>query len=230
MNGPVDSHIHIADPEFKNGYEGTESFSRFFSCTARPSEWPVQRFLSEKDERIFPFYGTHPWYADEHDNKLLENLLNECPKAGVGEIGLDGLKGDIELQTEIFQQQLALAEEYRRPVTIHMVKSEKETLDILRIYNIPRTIIHSFDSESYVKPFSEKNCYFSVSPRLLNKGDEKFANIIMSIPIERLLVESDYPGCQGSIHELMQRISSVLSIEMEELILITGRNAHEVIS
>jgi len=230
MNGLSDSHIHIADPDFGEGYPDIGSLSLFFSCTARPPEWDVQRFLCEKDERIVPFYGTHPWYADEHDNGKLECILNECPDACIGEIGLDALKENMETQVDVFRHQLALAEEYRRPVTVHMVKTEKETLDILRTYNLPRIVLHSFDSESYVKPFSSMNCYFSISPRILKKNDEKISAILDKIPNDRLLVESDYPGCKGSIDELVQKISSVLSIDIEELILIIEENARNVIS
>ena len=79
------------------------------------------------------FFGVHPWETLEEFkaeslklkvDEELRALLIANPSAGVGEIGLDRLKcRDIPpLMREVFEAQLALAFELRRPVVLHGAK------------------------------------------------------------------------------------------------------------
>ena len=79
------------------------------------------------------FFGVHPWETLEEFkveslklkvDEELRALLIANPKAGVGEIGLDRLKcRDIPpLMCEVFEAQLSLAFELRRPVVLHGAK------------------------------------------------------------------------------------------------------------
>lgn len=228
MNRITDAHIHLANTDSEHR-DYIDSCSMMFSCSARPDEWRTQIDIAEKDDSVIPFYGTHPWYCSEHDNRLLEEILNEHPDSCIGEIGLDYLKDHKELQKMTFELQLELAEHYERPITIHMVRSEMDVLNALRVYKLKGIILHSFDSASYVKPFTELDCFFSISPRILRKGDKRIDMLLNSIPEDRLLIESDYPDCNGSMTDLIAKMSSVLSIDEDELLNITGTNARNVL-
>jgi Tat protein secretion system quality control protein TatD with DNase activity len=109
--------------------------------------------LRNRDYRAVPCYGIHPWFlydvltsSDEGDwlGELKQRLIDH-PDAIVGEIGLDGnrwveveqsdesdesiwkrkrvLACPMELQRKAFEEQLVLATELQRPVSIHVVSA-----------------------------------------------------------------------------------------------------------
>ena len=82
--------------------------------------------------------AVHPWAtADEADARVqlqgLPRLLAHPQVVMLGECGLDRLQGGAEeLQIEIFEAQIALAEHFRLPVTLHVVRAWDA---LLRLHN-----------------------------------------------------------------------------------------------
>lgn len=216
----ADSHLHVADPRFKGIDSGAEVL---FGCSSTPDEWDyLSRMVGGK---VVRFYGTHPWYHEKTDLEGLERLLADDKKGNVGEIGLDSKHGSLEGQIEPFVSQLKLAEKYGRIANIHMVGCEEEMLKILRKHNV-RCILHSFSGpESYIKPFAECGCYFSISPRIHRKSGEKVRSLISKIPGDRLLIETDSPDNQMGMDDHIARLAKTISVSCSELESITLRNA-----
>ena len=149
--------------------------------------------------------------------------------ANVGEIGLDSKRGPLDIQIGPFEEQLILSKKYDRIANIHMIGCESEMLKILRKHKTA-AIIHSFSGpDSYIRPLAECGCYFSVSPRILNKSADKIKVLISQIPEERLLMETDAPNGKIGIKEHIARLSEILSMEPEELERITFRNASSLL-
>ena len=229
----TDAHMHIHVPS-DVPYPDMDELRIICTCTARRSEWGLLGGIT--DPRVRRYYGIHPWYCDEWDKECsasLRELLASDRKAGVGEIGLDSVKGgDMNLQTEVFIQQLAIAKETDRPVNVHMVGTEKRVLDSLRSSGIGTPVIlHSFRSESYVKPFAELGCYFSVNPRIASKDPQNVRRILDAIPLERLLVESDYPYCVKGFEGMeafIRTLAGIMEISPEELSDITEHNLRTI--
>lgn len=227
-----DAHLHLTDARDTDSYPWTEVPEMVFSCTARPSEW--------EDVVDFPapvkhFYGVHPWYADEWNEEVedrLRSILASDSNAGIGEIGMDDTRGDTSLQRTVFERQLTIASELGRTVTVHMVGCERNVLEsIRRCSNGIPVILHAFKSESYVKPFAELNCYFSVGPRLMTKSTDNLRRVLSSIPLDRLLLETDAPHTPRgltTIRQVLDRVSEVLSVTPEEISETTSRNLRRI--
>jgi TatD DNase family protein len=230
----ADSHLHMTDPVFGDGYPDLDDADMLFSCTATPSEWECLDALAESDGRIVPFYGTHPWYADSYpgSSDRLREHLEKNPRACVGEIGLDASRPGGMFQTTAFLEQLSIAAEYGRPAAIHIVRTEKETLDALRSVGCT-AILHSFTGpKSYIKPFSDCGCYFSISPRLMRKSEKNAADILSALPRDRMLLETDAPNCQSIYATMGEHISAVagaMSVDRGELARITSENAARLV-
>ncbi|CAM9474388.1 unnamed protein product [Scytosiphon promiscuus] len=93
-----------------------------------------------------PFYrfglGLHPWSAHSRSESWLRDLtalLEQQPSALVGEIGLDKVARTPETrrvewddQVEVFESQMSLAANLRRPVSLHCVKAYGKVVDYLR--------------------------------------------------------------------------------------------------
>lgn len=225
-----DAHLHLH--ETGADYPG-EDVGILFSCTAKPSEWDALAAIRRNG--LERFYGVHPWYCDqwtyESKNKLLA-LLHEDDSAGVGEIGLDASRGDLKEQIPVFCEQLDIASSLSRAVNIHMFGAEKETVDCITEHagRIP-AIIHSFRSESYVKPLSALNCYFSINPRILAKKPESVRRIVGAVPPDRLLLESDAPhtpeGFAG-MEDFISQLAGILDVAPEDLASSVNENLRSI--
>ena len=214
----------MTDPEFKGIDDGV---GLLFTCAASPEEWDAISAID--DRRVRRFYGTHPWYLEKYSLDSLRELLETDPSANVGEIGLDSKHGPLDIQIGPFEEQLILSKKYDRIANIHMIGCESEMLKILRKHKTA-AIIHSFSGpESYIRPLAECGCYFSVSPKILNKSADKIRTLISQIPEERLLIETDAPNGKIGMKEHIARLSEIISMESEELEHITFRNASSLL-
>jgi len=217
----IDAHLHGIE-EVPGNYSDYGSLSRMVSCVAKPDEWDAQMALD--DQRIIKSYGVHPWYTDQWNietRSRLYHILEEDPTAQVGEIGLDSKRGSILEQTLVMIQQLDMAEYFGRVATIHDVGCEKMVLDAINGRKI-RCILHSYGSDSYVKPYSEMECYFSISPRILSRSDIRVKRLLDAIPRDRLLLETDSPICGkdfAGMAEFAGRLGSIIGRSGEELML-----------
>lgn len=232
--GFADAHIHMVDTILKGGYSDMDRAVMLFSCSAHRSDWEI---LSEvRDSRCVRFYGIHPWYADEwsdDSSDALRSMLDADPSAGVGEIGLDSRHAScpMPIQKVAFQEQLDIASAHRRAANIHNIGCDADILNALRSCRGTVAILHAFSSESYVKPFSDLGCYFSINRRILARSDARLMRLMGSIPRDRILLESDAPftpgftGMQDFATELARRIG----VSADDLISDSTDNAARII-
>ena len=227
-----DAHLHYKGL----CYEGIEGAEILCVNAAERSDW--ERIRDTPDTRLVKFYGLHPWYVDQWNDSICDDLrafLDDDPKAGVGEIGLDNSRADSVLQAEAFTKQLMIASEYERCISVHNVRSEGLIQRILKIEGkgCRSVILHSFSGPiSYIGSFSKLNAYFSVSPRLMLKSRENAELILGKIPDERLLLETDAPDTPGGFTDMQTFISDIADIkgmDAKDLAQMTLRNLREAL-
>lgn len=234
MPGFADSHLHLAEENIGGTYPDLDGAALLFSCAAERKDWKIQQEFS--DPKIRCFYGIHPWYCgqwtvDAKDE--LKNILESDPGANVGEIGMDSRHPDPELQSAVFASQAMLAGEYGRTVNVHNRGFDGETVRILKKHGkgIRSVILHSFKGPS-VKPYSGLNCYFSVNARMFGKSPEKVRDMLLSIPEDRLLFESDAPFVSGYFKDMgtfVETLAHLTGRTPEELVSVTLENAERAL-
>ena len=159
----VDAHTHLQniDPE-------SLSFGmplRFINVLATAAgDWESVVSLCERRAsapRLLPSLGVHPWYAAVPDwpstLAALRATLLAHPRASVGEIGVDRspralLVSPLEAQLRACREQLALACELTRSVSLHVVRAWEDVFALLQPYTssaaplarIPCILLHSF--------------------------------------------------------------------------------------
>lgn len=225
-----DSHLHLVEEGHGDRYSDLDSADILMACTARPDEWDVQSGMT--DTRIIGSYGVHPWYSDEWNDDIRERLVSILEgnrKAHVGEIGLDYKRGTVKDQMKAFEDQMTIASDMGRIATVHMVGTEKEVLESVKLHGsgCPGIILHSYGSDSYLKPFSGLNCYFSISPRILSRSDVRVKRLMDAIPDERLLLETDSPHAGKvftGMHDFASRLGDITGRDPEELLSIADSN------
>src|SRR5690554_7966742 len=109
----VDAHCHFDFPRFDGVREQELAAAAKGGVRAlvvpgvRRADWDRVQALANPARGIWYCLGIHPWFVEEHtvaDLELLGQRLGSNPDGciGVGECGLDGLKGSFEEQLPWF--------------------------------------------------------------------------------------------------------------------------------
>ncbi len=162
--------------------------------------WSKVYSLSTEYSWIRPAYGYHPWNLIDASPDWLIQLTErlQVPGSSVGEIGLDRWKevSNIQTQKKFFIEQLALAATRNVPVSIHCLRAWEEMLHCLKNYPLPACgfLLHSFGGpEEMIKPLVALGGYFSFPGYYLTERKGQSRELFKSIPIERILLETDSP-------------------------------------
>ena len=156
-------------------------------------------------EKKFPgfFYsmiGLHPCYVNDDYNSELEfvkNKIIEHDYKAVGEIGIDLFheKKFLNQQIFVFEEQIKLALENDLPIVIHSRESFNEIYKILKKFKSQnlRGIFHCFTGDlEQAKKIIDLNFYIGIGGVITFKNG-KIAEFLNSIPIEKLVLETDSP-------------------------------------
>jgi len=216
-------------------------------CHVSSGDPTVREFLIGRD-----FVGAHPWDVEKGLEGLggLEGLegwlrkrLEDKPKLGVGEIGLDRLKDkDISPQMrELFEAQLKLAFEFHRPVVLHGAKCWGQVVKtiqtsshfsslLLTSSTSPTFLFHGFSrSDGLIPDIVKLNGYISVGPAVLNDHAVNYRELAKKIPLDRLLFETDRTmenaATCPSVRDVAAKIAELRGVSADELERITDANA-----
>lgn len=227
-----DMHIHLQDIRDTRVMSGILSHAREFGVgsfvcnSTSPADWGAVETIRSSNDNVTPFFGVHPWMVKKAGAGWevgLKALLSRIP-AGVGEIGLDHgkFRPDHSLQLSAFAAQLDIAIELRRPVAIHCVGAWGVLLDALkaRPMNNAPFMVHLFSgSLDILKELLAIGAYISFSLGIADGGPEKVRIAFQATPIDRLLLETDYPYVPGkpageppAAEEYFSRIKKVYGI------------------
>ncbi|PWA04800.1 TatD family hydrolase [Flavobacterium psychrotolerans] len=181
----------------------------------------VNQYPNEFDATI-PFYsiGIHPWHIAEdriaEDLMIIESKLKERNCLAIGECGLDKrIEIALELQLQVFEKQLALAEKYKKPVVIHCVAAFQELIEIKNRLEISvPMLIHGFSKNDLLaKQLINNGFYLSFGKYLLRKPE--LERIFKSIPNNRFFLETD--TMEDGIQAVYSLAAKYKNIEIEQL-------------
>ena len=191
--------------------------------------------------------GIHPLDIEDDtcdaDFEEIEKMALHPKCKAIGEIGLD-YHYDLsprETQREVFQRQLDLACELKKPVQLHIRDAHGECMDMLRerakAGRMPGGIMHCFTgSWECAKVYLDLGLYVSLSGAVTFKNAPKLTEVAANMPVDRLLVETDCPfmtpvPLRGKRNEpaytvyTVNKIAEIRGMDTEELAEITTANA-----
>ena len=210
MSYYIDLHCHLdLYPDFEaavNACEQQEIYT--IAVTTIPGAWPKNKELSENKKFVRSALGLHPQLASDK-NSNIEIWDRYFPEAKyIGEIGLDAsprFYSSFEKQQQNFTHVLQrCAEVGGKILSVHSVRTAKIVLDNianLRTNRNNKIILHWFTgTASEAKKAVDLGCYFSVNIAMLQSLRSK--DILASIPIERLLTETDGPFVNENDHPI----------------------------
>ncbi len=143
---------------------------------------------------VSPSEVTNPgkdWIHTIEEGLKLPNVV------ALGEIGLDYYRkfGDKRSQIELFITQLEIANKMDMPVIIHNRDAGKDILDILG-ERLPEAggVLHCYSEDAeYARIALDLNLYFSFAGNLTYRNARNLHETVLSLPIDRILVESESP-------------------------------------
>lgn len=181
----------------------------------------VNQYPHEFDVAI-PHYsiGIHPWYIVEdrlsEDLAILESKLEFENCLAVGECGLDKrIEIPLTWQTQVFEKQLLLAEQYKKPVILHCVAAFQEVIEIKNALKITvPMIVHGFSkNQETAKQLLDNGFYVSFGKYLLRNPE--LESVFKSVPNDRFFLETD--TVEESIRDVYKLAAQYKNIEIEIL-------------
>ncbi|MGI6403620.1 MAG: TatD family hydrolase [Oscillospiraceae bacterium] len=247
LAGIFDSHAHYDDERF------APDRNEVLSQLPRQGVSYVMNAASDLDSaaaglalaRAYPHVycaaGIHPHEASKAPADYLDRLkkLLAQPKVmAVGEIGLDYHYNfsPREIQLQVFEEQLILADKLGLPVIIHDREAHEDTLRLLKQYR-PKGVVHCFSgSAQMAREVTALGLYVGFTGVITFKNARKPLEALRAVPKELLLMETDAPymapeplrgrRCDSTLLAYVaQVIARELTLEPQEVVDLTAANA-----
>lgn len=203
----IDSHCHLNYPEFVDlgsvldrAHAAGVGAMQTISC--KRSDFQEVIDLTEKDERIWGSIGIHPHEAEEHQDVTVQELVtwsNHQRIIGIGESGLDYYyeHSPKTEQQKSFRIHIEAARDTGLPLIIHTRDADDDTIDIIHDEyqkGAYKGLLHCFSSTQRMADKAlEIGFYISLSGIITFKKADELREIAKSVPLDRLLVETDSP-------------------------------------
>lgn len=161
--------------------------------------------------------GIHPNrvkdFTEDHFQWLTEISKHERCVA-IGECGLDGLiKGEDQLQEEIFERQIELANSIRKPLIIHCIKRFSRLIHFKKIAKVPM-VVHGFNKRKTIGADLQRHeFYLSFGKSVLHNVN--LQEFLKAFPIGKLFLETD--GADFDVSLLYQKVAEIKNLQIDEL-------------
>lgn len=202
----ADSHCHLNFPELVAQLPEilqkmeTNQVSHALVVSVNLPDWPGLIALVQAQPKLWASVGVHPDYEDTPDPSVEELVrLSATDKVvAIGETGLDyfRLTGDLEWQRERFRRHIRAARQVNKPLIIHTRSSSADTLRIMAEERAETCggVMHCFtESQAVADAAIAMNFYISFSGIVTFKSAKDLQEVARTIPLERLLIETDSP-------------------------------------
>ena len=249
----IDSHCHLDhEPLYENLLDIISRSKKvgitklLTICTTFDSFENIKTIV-KKDQMIYGTYGIHPHETGNNqvDKQTIIKCVNENEKIiGIGETGLDFFynHSDKERQISSFKAHIEASIELDKPIIVHSRNAEKETFQILSSYKNKnlKILMHCFTgSLEFSKKLLTLDAFFSASGIITFKNSIELQNTFKTIPLEKLLIETDSPflapiPMRGKKNEpsflkyTLEKLSSLKETTVEKMSKITTENFNKL--
>jgi TatD DNase family protein len=204
----VDHHCHLDFPQLGADRAGVLARAQaagvglMVTISTRIKRLPELLAIAEAHDNVYCSVGTHPHNAHEELDIPVEEIvrLSEHPKVvAIGEAGLDYYyqHSTPEAQAEGFRRHIAAARQTGLPLEIHAREADEDTARILEDEHAKGAfpaILHCYTGGPDLAARALKlGLYVSFTGVVTFKKSDALREIVQSVPLDRLLVETDAP-------------------------------------
>jgi len=202
--------------------------------------------LTKQYDYIYGAVGSHPDVADEVNEAVLEEyrvLCKQNPKLrAIGEIGLDYHYEDIprEIQQKAFRMQMELARELDLPVIVHERDAHEDGRKIVEEFPGVTGVFHCYSgSAEMAKWLVSRGWYIGFTGVLTFKNARKALEVAASIPLDRIVLETDCPYMSpepfrgkrndpGKLYRMAEKLAELRGLSIEEIHAVTMENGKKL--
>lgn len=155
-----------------------------------------------KNNKFYSTIGMHPLYEGKvNELEYLYNKYDNQKIVAIGETGID-TSGDISVQIDKFIESIRLANKLKLPLIIHSntTKGSREyankiCIEIIKKYKpLYGFIFHFFQPDlEILEEIIKLGGYISVGSNITRPTASKSLEVVRTVPIDKLIVETDYP-------------------------------------
>lgn len=206
----IDTHTHLYLPEFDEDGGGVSAVQRalangvhhlIFPNVDHTTVEPMEALAAQFPGQISVAMGFHPTEVNDHSNAALESVLERFNRpdhgyVAVGEIGID-LYWDATFrnkQMQVFDRQVAFAQQLNLPIIIHCREGLAETLEVLSGHRGVPAVFHSFGGTiADVETIRRLGDYYFGINGIVTFKNSKLRDVLPAIGLDRILLETDSP-------------------------------------
>lgn len=186
--------------------------------------------IAEAHEGVYATVGVHPHDSAGYESHIegeLRALASSPRVVAVGEIGLDYYRdrSPRDRQRIAFRHQLDLAVELGLPVCIHCRDASQDLLRILTEHTRkPETmVLHCFSGDvKLAAKMIAMGCHISLAGPVTFKNAANAEDVAKSVPLDRLLIETDCPYLAPHPHRSKTNEPALLPIIAERIAELRG--------
>lgn len=249
----VDTHAHLTLKGLREDLSGVltraneSGVGAIITVGIDPEDSRAAVALAEAADGVWATVGVHPHDVATLKEVQLDDLatLSSSPKVVAwGETGLDFYRdrSPRDLQKRWFREQVARARELDLPVAIHDRDAHEDTLEILRPEAARglRGVFHCFSGdESLAQQVLAMGFHISIPGTVTYPKNEALRRVVASIPLERLLLETDCPflapqPLRGKRNEpaclvhVAEAVARIRGLEVADVSRVTTRATHKL--
>lgn len=249
----IDTHCHIDFEDFDDDRNDVIKRAKdkldkvIVSGYSNKSNLDVLKLSKDNEGFIYPTFGFHPVSSqnatDEEIKTAHENIINHLDDiVAIGEVGMDYFyvtdKTLRERQREIFTSFLKLANEYQKPIVMHVRDCEKKAVNIIEEYeDIPYFVFHCYGGslKTAKRIMNMDNAYMSFSTMICYSKQHQ--DLIEKIDLDYVLTETDSPYLAmtkedrnepANVANAVYKIAEIKNIDVNTVDEITTKNAHKI--
>ena len=235
----VDIHVHLADFRFPPPEESVRSAQAagvgwLLGTASQSKDWEVLLSLAGRFPGCHSALGIHPWFADQWSPVIAEKLrrvLQTSQVAAVGEIGLDFARGRGNRNNQLicFEEQLRLANEFKKPAVLHVYKAWPAIRQSLASAGLESGgIWHGFShGPELAKEALDMGLYLAFGGGVIDENRHRCRAAAASVPDDYLLVESDGPNPSApatGVVDVYKALAALRGVSVSSLTAIVARN------
>jgi TatD DNase family protein len=203
----IDSHAHLDDARYDGDREaviaraqqaGVETFITI-GCDLATSKAAID--LAGRYPFVYATIGVHPHEVKHIGDDWYDELrrLAKHPKVvAYGEIGLDYHYNysPPKLQRDRFREQIGMARELGLPIVVHTREAQEDTIAILKEERAQKVggVFHCFSGDAWLaKDALDLGFFLSFSGVITFQNATMLRDIVKTVPMDRLLIETDCP-------------------------------------
>jgi len=213
----------------------------FLNVCMNLNDFPEVLKIAERYPQVGASIGLHP--NEQKDNVELDILLNKAKHEkviAIGETGLDYFHPDSKCkqQRECFRKHIEIAKKLKKPLIIHTRAAKKDTLQILQEENAVEVggVMQCFNEDwDMAKKAMDMNFFISFAGLVTYKNRKTLNKIAKSVPLDKILIETDSPYFAPSPYQDKQNepaflldiakyLAELRGIRLEEFALATTHN------